>query len=72
MVFDWNTSEFRNLLEIDEEPERPANLPDPRGVGLMIHRKICADHVVEIVTRRSRKGFTVYLNIFPTCWFSKK
>ena len=64
---DWSTSEFGNLLERDEDPERPGNLPTPRGTGLVTRGKAEADHGTDAVDRRSRTGLVVYLNSPPTC-----
>ena len=68
----WTNSEFRHLLEKDEEPERPENMPVPRGIGLTIRRKADADHAVGAATRRIRTGSIVHLNSSLTFWFSNK
>ena len=69
---DWTSSEFGHLFEWDKEPDKPSNLPTLRGIGFSIRGKLDADRVEEIVTRRSRKAFTFYLNSSPVHWLSKK
>ena len=69
---DWTTSTFGNLLETNEEPERPVNLTDARGIRFIFRGKVDAYHAADAVTRRSKTGFIVYFNSSPTHWFSKK
>ena len=41
------------------------------GVNLIINAQVDADHAGDIVTRRSRIGFLVYVNRALVCWLSK-
>ena len=65
---DWASSEFGHV----ESEELPANAPEPRGMGFIIHAKIDADHASDTVTRRSRTGMLVWLNSSLIHWWSKK
>ena len=47
-------------------------MPEPRGLGFIIHDKVDADHAADTFTRRSRTVFLVYLNCDPDNWLSKK
>ena len=66
---DWTSSEFGH---VDGVEERPANAPEPRGLGFTMRSKVDADHAANTTTRRSRTGFLVYLNCSLVYWFSKK
>ena len=50
----------------------PEDVPVPRGPGASI--RICGDGNLAgcQATRRSRTGFTVFLNNAPICWFGQK
>ena len=41
-------------------------------LGVILRAYVDADHAADMVTRRSRKGFIVFLNSAPIYWFSKK
>ena len=45
---------------------------DPRGLDFVIISKVDAYHYGDTVTRRSRTGFIIYMNITPVYWMSKK
>ena len=64
---DWSTSEFGNVTE-----SLPANAPTPRGMGFAMTAFVDSDHAGDLLTRRSRTGFLVYLNSAPIYWYSKK
>ena len=66
---DWTTSEFGH---VDGREEMPPNQPTPRGAGFVITAKVDADHASNVVTRRSRTGFLVYINSALIYWLSKK
>ena len=66
---DWASSEFGH---IEGEEQVPANAPEPRGMGFVMHAKIDADHASDTVTRRSRTGMLVWLNSSLIHWWSKK
>ena len=52
--------------------EIPPNMPEPRGLGFIMHVKVDADHASDTITRHSRTGFLVYLNCALIYWWSKK
>ncbi|CAJ1930015.1 unnamed protein product [Cylindrotheca closterium] len=67
---DWSTSEFGHLKGKEVLPPKA---PKPRGRGFITRAKVDADHAPNIVTRRLRSGFCVYINCCaPVYWFSKK
>ena len=66
---DWTSSEFGHVQGIEEIP---SNTPEPRGMGFTMIAKVDADHGGDMITRKSRTGFIVYLNCSPIHWLSKK
>ena len=65
---DWSSAEFDpNITE-----ELPHLMPEPRGKGFVIRAFVDADHAGNVITRRSRSGFLVFLNMAPIFWMSKK
>ena len=50
----------------------PADMPAPRGVGFTMGVYVDCDLGGDYVTRRSRTGFSVFLNGSPIYWMSKK
>jgi hypothetical protein len=66
---DWTSSKFGH---ISGEEEKPANMPQPRGMGFVLRVKVDADHAADIVTRRSQTGFLVFLNSALIYWLNKK
>jgi len=68
-VKDWASSEFGH---VQGHEQVPANMPEPRGIGFIIRAKVDADHASDSLTRRSRTGFLVYINMALVCWHSKK
>ena len=56
---DWTTSEFGDCTK----EELPANMPRPRGLGFVLRAFVDADHAGDSITRRSRTGYLLYLNI---------
>ena len=65
---DWSTSVFGSELKEIIQP----NIPEPRGQEMTMRCFVDADHAADTVTRKSRTGFIVYLNMAPIFWFSKK
>ena len=65
---DWSSSEFDP--EITEE--LPPNMPQMRGIGFIMRAFVDADHAGDSITRRSRTGFLIFLNMAPIYWLSKK
>ena len=66
---DWTSSEFGHL---QAKRTIPPNIPEPRGLGFTVRAKVDAEHVADIVTRRSRTGFLVYSNSALVYWLLKK
>ena len=64
---DWSAAAYG-----DCEEDLPPNAPTPRGIGMSMRAFVDSDHAGDIVTRRSRTGFIVFLNSAPIYWFSKK
>ena len=64
---DWTHSVYTR-----REEELPSNAPEPRGFGFKIRAYVDSDHAGNVITRRSRTGFIVYLNNAPIYWSSKK
>ena len=50
----------------------PPNAPLPRGKEVDLRMFVDSDHAGDKLTRRSRTGFIIYLNMAPIAWFSKK
>jgi hypothetical protein len=48
------------------------NSPVTRGKEIDLRLFVDSDHAGEHTTRRSRKGFVIYLNMAPIVWFSKR
>ena len=65
---DWEATEFG----ADLNEELPGAMPAARGLGFVMRAFVDADHAGDTVTRRSRTGFLVYLNMAPIFWMSKK
>ena len=64
---DWSATPYGNCTE-----EHPPNAPESRGIGFIMRALVDSDHGGDIVTRRSRTGFIIFLNGAPIFWFSKK
>ena len=56
----------------DIKEELPADMPKPLGRCVVMRCFVDADHAGDLVTRRSRTGFIVYLNTAPVYWYSKR
>ena len=73
---DINTDDFvkRNWKEFYGETTeaRPPNAPRPLGKEFLIRCFVDADFAGDLLSRRSRTGFIVMLNMAPIYWFSKK
>ena len=50
----------------------PPNSPIARGLGFTTSYNVDSNHAGDLVTRRSRTGFIVYLNSSPVYWYTKK
>ena len=65
---DWSTSEMGFV----GEEEIPDNAPEPLGNKMVMRAFVDADHAGDVITRRSRTGFLIYLMTAPIYWLSKK
>jgi len=50
----------------------PPNAPKPRGKDVDLRMYVDSDFAGDQLTRRSRSGFLIYMNMAPIVWFSKK
>ena len=50
----------------------PVNAPAPRGKEVDLRLFVDSDHAGDKMTRRSRTGFLIYMNMSPIVWFSKR
>ena len=50
----------------------PLNAPKPRGKEVDLRMFVDSDHAGDSMTRRSRSGFLIYMNMAPIVWSSKK
>ena len=66
---DWSFSAY-GCEELKEE--LPCNMPPPLGPSMTMRIFVDSDHAGDLVTRRSRTGFVVFLNCAPIYWSSKK
>ena len=66
---DWSFSPYGcdGLTE-----ELPSNMPKSLGPSMTLRVYVDSDHAGDLVTRRSRTGFVVFLNGAPIYWSSKK
>jgi hypothetical protein len=56
----------------DVKEMTPSDAPVPRGKEVDLRLFVDSDHGGENITRRSRTGFVIYLNMAPIVWFSKR
>ena len=56
----------------DAQEAIPPNAPPPRGKDVDLRLLVDSDHAGDKLTRRSRTGFLIYLNMAPIVWYSKK
>jgi hypothetical protein len=56
----------------DVKEMTPSDAPIPRGKEFYLCSFVDSDHAGEQLTRRSRTGFVIYLNMAPIVWFSKR
>jgi hypothetical protein len=64
---EWSHTVYTNTTERIAD-----NMPPPRGLEFTIRAYVDADHAGNLVTRRSRTGFIIFLNNAPVYWSSKK
>ena len=58
--FDWSSSEYGDIRE-----ELPMNAPEPRGLGFVMLAYVDANHAGNVINRRSRAGYLIFLNNAP-------
>ena len=68
---DFITSDWKDFYGEVKEPI-PVNAPEPRGKEVDVRLFVDSDHAGDELTRRSRTGYFVYLNMAPIVWHSKK
>jgi hypothetical protein len=49
----------------------PPNMPEPRGLELVLRLFVDSDHAGDKLIRRSRSGYIIYANCAPILWMSK-
>ena len=64
---DWSATPYGNCIE-----EIPSNAPLSRGIGFLMRALVDSDFAGDLIIRRSRTGFIIYLNGAPIYWFSKR
>jgi hypothetical protein len=50
----------------------PPKMPQPRGKEVVLRCYVDSDHAGDVVTRRSRTGYLIFMNGAPIDWYSKK
>jgi hypothetical protein len=63
--------DWKNIYGDIKEPI-PPDAPPPRGKTLITRQFVDSDHAGDVLTRRSRTGFIIYLNGAPAVWYSKR
>ena len=64
-------TKFKSLNnELDEELQD--NMPSERGISFTMRSYVDSDHAGDMVTRRSRTGFLIFLNSAHIYWWLKK
>lgn len=69
---DWLAPVYATGSDRDLKEAIPTNLPEPRGKGMRMRCFVDSDHAGDVVTRRSRTGFIVFLQSSLIYWTSKK
>ena len=66
------TNSIYTTDDTDLKERLPGNMPESRGIGLIMRAYVDADHVGDSVTCKLRTGFLIYLNSALIYWHSKK
>lgn len=69
---DWSTSVYATGNNGDLQEAILPNLPKPRGKGMRMRCFVDSNHAGDVVTRRSRTGFLVFIQSSLIYWTSKK
>ena len=64
--------EVMKKIYYDAEDEVPDNAPEARGKSVQLNLYVDADHAGNKVTRRSRSGILIFMNMALIVWDSKK
>ena len=56
----------------DAKEAIPPNAPEPRGKDVDLRMMVDSDHAGDKVTRRSRTGYMIFVNMALIQWLSKK
>ena len=68
---DFKECEWKSFYGEVKEAIHP-NAPIPRGKEVDLRMFVDSDHAGDRLTRRSRTGYVIYINMAPIVWFSKK
>ena len=68
----FDRSDYWASLYGDVQEEIPIDMPEPLGKEIFMRCFVDADHAGDRLTRRSRTGYIVYLNMAPVYWDSKR
>jgi len=69
---DFNeTGDWKNFYG-DVTEAIPINAPEPRGKEVVLRCYEDSDHAGDKLTRRSRTGFIILMNMSPIMWYSKR
>ena len=68
---DFHQREWSNMYGNVKE-EVPENAPEPLGKPFIMRAYVDADFAGEKLTRRSRTGYIIFLNMAPIYWYSKR
>ena len=63
----WNNSPYGV-----SEPPIPEHCPEPHEKFTTLMAHVDADHAGDLLTRRSRSGYIIYMNNSPIYWLSKR
>ena len=69
---DWKDSIYTTDNNEGLNKMLPDKMPRARGVGFVMSAFVDSDHAGDLLTRRSRTGFLIYLNSALIHWHSKK
>ena len=69
---DWNDTIYATNIKGDLYEKLPDNIPKARVAGFVMSAFVDSNHAGDLLTRRSRTGFLIYLNSALIHWHSKK
>jgi hypothetical protein len=68
---DFKICDWKNFYGNVEEAI-PTDAPESRGKEVDLRLYVDSDHAGEKLTRRSRTGYFIFMNMAPVTWFSKQ